>query len=75
MTTFTHLIKVVLFALLGFSFASYWQLIAGMSVAVILGALLGTQIRYRVPEALFRRILKWALTLLALRMIYLTVWA
>ena len=74
MTTFTHLIKVLLFALLGFSFISYWQLIAGMSVAVILGAMLGTQVRYRVPEALFRRILKWALTLLALRMIYLTLW-
>ena len=73
MTTFTHLTKILLFALLGFSFASYWQLIAGMSVAVIFGALLGTQIRYRVPEALFRRILKWALTLLALRMIYLTL--
>jgi len=73
MTTFTHLTKVLLFALLGFSFVSYWQLIAGMSAAVILGALLGTQIRYRVPEALFRRILKWALTLLALRMIYLTL--
>ncbi len=74
MTTFTHLIKVVLFALLGFSFISYWQLIAGMSVAVIVGALLGTHIRYQVPEALFRRILKWALTLLALRMIYITLW-
>jgi len=72
MTTFTHLTKVLLFALLGFSFASYWQLILGMSVAVIVGALIGTRIRYRVPEALFRRILKWALTLLALRMIYLT---
>jgi uncharacterized membrane protein YfcA len=74
MTTFTHLIKVLLFALLGFSFTGYWQLIAGMSVAVIVGALLGTHIRYRVPEALFRRILKWALTLLALRMVYLTLW-
>ena len=73
MTTFTHLIKVLLFALLGFSFAEYWQLIAGMSLAVVIGALIGTRIRYQVPEALFRRILKWALTLLALRMIYLTL--
>jgi uncharacterized membrane protein YfcA len=72
MTTFTHLTKVLLFALLGFSFASYWQLIIGMSVAVVVGALVGTRIRYRVAEDLFRRILKWALTLLALRMIFLT---
>lgn len=73
MTTFTHLIKVMLFALLGFSFYEFWQLILGMSVAVIVGALIGTRIRYQVPEALFRQILKWALTLLALRMIYLTL--
>ena len=72
MTTFTHLTKVLLFALLGFAFVEYWQLIAGMSAAVIAGAAIGTRIRYRVPETVFRRILKWALTLLALRMIYLT---
>lgn len=73
MTSFTHLTKVLLFALLGFAFSEYWQLIAGMSAAVIVGAAIGTRIRYQVPEALFRRILKWALTLLALRMIYLTL--
>jgi len=73
MTTFTHLTKVLLFALLGFSFIAYWQVILGMSGAVIVGALIGTRIRYQVPEKLFRHILKWALTLLALRMIYLTL--
>jgi uncharacterized membrane protein YfcA len=73
MTTFTHLTKVLLFALLGFSFIEFWQVILGMSIAVIVGALIGTRIRYQVPEVLFRRILKWALTLLALRMIYLTL--
>ena len=65
MMTFTHLIKIVLFALLGFSFISYWQIIIGMSVAVVAGALLGTHIRYKIPEDVFRKILKWALTLLA----------
>ena len=73
MMTFTHLIKILLFALLGFSFISYWQIIIGMSAAVIIGALLGTHIRYKIPEAVFRKILKWALTLLALRMIYITL--
>jgi uncharacterized membrane protein YfcA len=72
MTTFTHLIKVCLFALLGFSFLDYWQLIAGMSAGVIAGAFIGTHIRYRIDEKIFRQFLKWALTLLALRMIYLT---
>ena len=73
MMTFTHLIKILLFVLLGFSFISYWQIIIGMSVAVVAGALLGTHVRYKIPEDVFRRILKWALTLLALRMIYITL--
>lgn len=72
MTTFTHLIKVVLFALLGFSFLSYWKIIIGMSAGVILGAFLGTHVRYRIPEQQFKLGLKWLLTLLALRMIYIT---
>ena len=73
MTTFTHLIKVVLFAMLGFAFVEYWRIIAGMSIGVIAGAFIGTHIRYRINEKLFRQILKWALTLLALRLIYLTL--
>jgi uncharacterized membrane protein YfcA len=73
MTTFTHLIKTMLFALLGFSFISYWEIILGMSAGVICGALLGTHIRYKIPQALFQKILKWVLTLLALRMIYITL--
>lgn len=72
MTTFTHLIKVLLFALLGFAFVDYWRIILGMSAGVVIGAFIGTHIRYRIDEKIFRQILKWALTLLALRMIYLT---
>lgn len=72
MTTFTHLIKIILFAVLGFSFMTYWKIILGMSAGVIAGAWLGTHIRYRIAEALFRKMLRWLLTLLALRMIYMT---
>lgn len=73
MMSFTHLIKILLFALLGFSFPDYWEIILGMSMAVIVGAWLGTHIRYRIPEAWFRKILRYLLTLLALRMIYITL--
>ncbi len=73
MMTFTHLIKIILFAVLGFSFMTYWKIILGMSAAVIAGAWLGTHIRYRIAEAPFRKMLRWLLTLLALRMIYITI--
>ena len=73
MMTFTHLTKIAMFALLGFSFLAYWKIILGMSLGVACGAYLGTRIRYRVPEDTFRRGLKWLLTLLALRMVYITL--
>lgn len=73
MMTFTHLIKILLFAALGFAFVDYWRIIVGMSAAVIAGAWIGTRIRYRISESVFRRGLRFLLTLLALRMIYITL--
>ncbi|MCP4431009.1 MAG: sulfite exporter TauE/SafE family protein [Gammaproteobacteria bacterium] len=72
MTTFTHLIKILLFGIIGFTFISYWQLITGMSIGVIVGAYIGTHIRYRIAEHLYREILKWLLTILAIRIILVT---
>ena len=73
MTMFSHLIKIALFAALGFAFIDHWQTILGMSIAVVIGAFIGTHLRYRIPEVRFRNLLKWLLTLLALRMVYLTL--
>ena len=73
MMSFAHLIKVAAFAALGFAFLDYWQLITGMAVAVIAGAWSGTRLRGRLPEQRFRQLLRWLLTLLAARMIYLAL--
>ena len=73
MTMFSHLIKIMLFLILGFAFVSYWKIILGMSLGVIAGAYLGTRLRSRIPELRFKIMLKWLLTILALRMIYLTL--
>lgn len=72
MTTFTHLIKVILFGVMGFAFITYWKIILGMSAGVIIGAFIGTHIRYRIPESIFRPLIKWLLTALAIRMIVIT---
>lgn len=71
--TVTHLIKLLFFGFIGFSFTHYWQVMLGMSIAVIIGSWLGTKMRHLVPEADFKTWLKWILTLLALRMIYITL--
>ncbi len=62
----------VLLVLIAFG-TSTLTAITGIGGGMIVGALLGTHIRYKIPQALFSKILKWALTLLALRMIYLTL--
>ena len=64
-----HLLKVLTFGLLGFVFRPHWVLIAGMSVSVTIGSYAGTRVRSKVPEQLFRKLLRIVLTLLALRMI------
>jgi uncharacterized membrane protein YfcA len=55
--------------MIGFAFAPYLPLIAGMIVAVTLGSYVGTRLRGRLSEALFRKIFKVLITVLALRLI------
>ena len=71
--TCTHLLKVLAFGLVGFAFGPYWLLIIGMVFSATLGSYLGTLIRGRVPELFFRKALRILITLLALRMIVLTL--
>jgi uncharacterized membrane protein YfcA len=71
--TITHLIKIPIFGWLGFSFISYWQVIIGMCFSVITGTYIGTKVRVKIPEATFKKALNWLLTLLALRMVYMTL--
>ena len=56
--TITHLLQVLVFSFLGFAFAPHLPLIAGMIVAVSLGSYVGTRLRGRLSESLFRRIFK-----------------
>ena len=65
----SHVIRVGAFALIGFSFGRWWQLLGAMIVAVICGSWLGTRLRARVPQYDFQRLFRWMVTLLALRMI------
>jgi len=67
--TGTHTLKVIAFGLTGFVFGPYFLLIGGMILSATLGSFLGTKLRGRVPEAIFRKALKILITLLAIRMI------
>ncbi len=69
MMSVLHALKIVTFGLLGFAFAPYLPLMAGLVASVSVGSWVGTHLRPKIPEELFRRLLKVALTLLALRLI------
>lgn len=65
-----HLLKVVVFGLLGFSFAPYLPLMAAMIAIGFLGTIAGRKLLHSFSEKLFKHILNGVLTLLALRLLW-----
>jgi uncharacterized protein len=61
-----HGLKVLAFGFLGFAFQDWLPLIIAMIASGLLGTWLGTKLLERLPEALFQKILKGILTLVAL---------
>ena len=68
--TVQHSFKVIAFGLLGFAFGPYVPLLIGLLGFGVLGTYSGKLVINRLPEHLFRAILRGILTLLALRLLY-----
>lgn len=68
-----HALRITAFGLLGFSFAPWLWLMLGMVLAGILGSWVGTKLRSRIPQATFQRWFKVLVSVLAVRMIGLSV--
>jgi uncharacterized membrane protein YfcA len=64
-----HGLKVVVFGLAGFAFASWLPLIAAMILSGYIGTVTGTRLLENLPEEKFRFWFKILLTLLAADMI------
>ena len=67
--TIQHLLKIVVFGLLGFAFAPWMPLMVAMIVTGILGTLAGTRLLNRLPEQRFALFFKLALTALAINLL------
>ncbi len=63
--TIQHSLKVAIFAAAGFFYAEWIPLITASLVSGLIGTAIGTNILSRLPEVLFRRVLKWMLTAMA----------
>lgn len=71
--TVQHSLKVVAFGFLGFAFLPWVPLLAAMIGAGFIGTMLGRRLLDRLPHAMFKRIFKAILTVLALRLLYAAV--
>lgn len=71
--TINHVIRSFAYGLLGFAFAPWWETIAVMSFGMVAGAWLGTKVRQRVPQGFFEQAFKWLITVLAVRMVSVTL--
>ena len=71
--TVNHALKIITFGIIGFSFWPWLWLLAGMVVAGVLGSWVGTKLRSRIPQANFQRWFRVLVSLLALRMILMSV--
>ena len=69
MMLISHVLKCVVFGLVGFAFLDFLNEILVLAFGAVLGSWLGTLLRKRVPNRLFSNGLKWLLTLLAIGMI------
>ena len=64
-----HVLKLIAFGTLGFSFGEHGTFILALGAAVILGTYLGKRLLHHVSEPLFIRLVKIALTLIAVKLI------
>ncbi|MBL4812280.1 MAG: sulfite exporter TauE/SafE family protein [Rhodobacteraceae bacterium] len=68
--TLQHSLKIVTFAVLGFSFVPWLPFIMAMILAGLLGTLVGRHVLIRMDEKMFKRALNFVLGLIALRLIW-----
>lgn len=68
--TLQHLLKVVVFGLLGFAFGPWLGFIAAMIATGLLGTLVGRQVLKRMNDAIFGKLLNGILLVLAARLIW-----
>jgi uncharacterized membrane protein YfcA len=73
MMTGVSAIKILIFTAVGFPFSAHAGLLCALVVAVFAGSWSGTRLRQRIPEQSFTRILKILLTLLALRLVLISL--
>lgn len=69
----SHVIKIILFGLIGINVFANWPLLIALSIAVILGTIIGKKLLGKLSDKAFKRIFKILLTIIALRIVVLQI--
>lgn len=69
MMSVVHIAKLPVYLTLGFAFADYWQVMLMMIASAMLGSLIGTRLRHKIPMSWLKTLLPWLLTAIALKLI------
>lgn len=69
MVSMVHVVKIIMYAMMGFVFADYWQVILLMIVSAVIGSWVGTKLRHQVPMHWLKRALPYLLTIIAIKLI------
>lgn len=69
----THLLKVPAFLSLGFDYFEYSALILILSMAAIIGTVIGIKLLNKIPEQLFLKLFKLVLFVIACRLVVISV--
>jgi uncharacterized membrane protein YfcA len=67
--TLQHTAKLVVFGVAGFAFSQWAGLLATLTVAVVVGTVVGSRLLEHVSETTFRRLYMGVLTVIALRLV------
>lgn len=68
--TLQHLLKILVFGLVGFAFFDWLLVLVCMIAFGFIGTKIGLALLGRLPEAQFRIIFRWCLTLLAVKLLF-----
>jgi uncharacterized membrane protein YfcA len=69
----SHILKIAVFGIIGFQFSEYLLTLILMSGGAILGSYIGFKTRRKIDNKIYRLIIKYLLSLLAIKMIIMVL--
>lgn len=70
MASIIHVVKIIIYGSMGFSFMDNWRIITMMIIFATLGSWAGTKMRGVIPVKWLKAMLPWSLSIIAIKIIF-----